>query len=234
MSSGNRDFNDDRRSDDHGGRRNDDFGGDDNFSGNHKAFKFEIANNQVTAVYELKDGVLKPKSLDDHGTKSYTVDGNDVVRKEIKPFGTEITRYSDADGDGIFFRVSEQWQVSPNASGNGNGPRITDNIHYSHTSGDDYIAVRGGEHCSGGHGADDFIFREADHLRIEDFSSQQGDMLVFDTGLGLTSREHLASYVTNAYHDGDDFIVNFGSDVSITLVGIQPGMIGWDDVSVLS
>ena len=34
MSSGNRDFNDDRRSDDHGGRRNDDFGGDDNFSRN--------------------------------------------------------------------------------------------------------------------------------------------------------------------------------------------------------
>jgi len=124
MSSGNRDFNDDRRSDDHGGRRNDDFGGDDNFSGNHKAFKFEIANNQVTAVYELKDGVLKPKSLDDHGTKSYTVDGNDVVRKEIKPFGTEITRYSDADGDGIFFRVSEQWQVSPNASGMAMGQEL--------------------------------------------------------------------------------------------------------------
>lgn len=59
-------------------------------------------------------------------------------------------------------------------------------------------------------------------------------MLVFDTGLGLTSREHLASYISDSHHDGQNFIVNFGSDVSITLIGVQPDQIGWDDVSVLS
>ena len=56
--------------DDHGGRRNDDSGGDDNSSGNHKSFKFEVLNNQVTAVYELKNGELDRKSLDDNGRKS--------------------------------------------------------------------------------------------------------------------------------------------------------------------
>lgn len=218
--------------DDHGGHRNDDNGGDDNSSGNHKAFKFEILNNQVTAVYELKNGELDRKSLDDNGRKSYTVDGTDVIRTEIKPFGTEITRYSDADGDGLYLRVSEQWQISPNA--NGAVPKFTGSISYFGTSGDDHIAVRGGEDCHGGSGSDDFIFREADHLRIEDFHSSEHDMLIFDTGLGLTSREQLAHYVTETHHDGQNFIVNFGTDASITLVGVQPDQISWDDVSVMS
>ncbi len=222
------------RNADHGGHRHDDLSDDDNSSGHHKIFKFTIENGQVTAVFELKDGVLEPKSLDDNGRKSYSVDGVDVIRTEIKPFGAEITRYSDADGDGLYLRISEQWQVSPNTSGNGIIPRVTDSISYSHTDGDDFIAVRGEEDCHGGNGADDFIFREAEHLRIQDFRSEDGDMLVFDTGLGLTSREHLASYITDSHQDGQNFIVNFGSDVSITLVGVQPDQISWDDISVFS
>ncbi len=224
--------------DDHGGRRNDDRSSDDNssgginVSGNHKAFKFEIVNGQVTAVYEVKEGELKSKSLTDGGRKSYTVDGNDVIRTEIKPFGTEITRYSDDNGDGIYLRTSEQWQVSSNS--NGVTPKFTDIIHFSHTSGDDRIAVRSGEDCRGGNGADDFVVREAAHLHIGDFSSREGDLLIFDTGLGLTSRDQLASYVTDTHHDGQNFIVNFGSDVSITLVGVQADQVSWNDVSVLS
>lgn len=224
--------------DDHGGRRSSDSSnddrsrGDDSSSGNHKSFKFEIVNGQVTAVFELKDGELKSKSLTDNGRKSYTVDGNDVIRTEIKPFGSEITRYSDADGDGIYARVSEQWQVSSNT--NGVTPKLTDIIHFSHTSDDDLIAVRSGDDSRGGGGADRFIVREAAHLRIEDFSSHDGDMLVFDTGFGLSSKDDLASHVTNTHHDGNNFIVNFGSDVSITLIGVQVDQIGWGDVDVLS
>lgn len=221
---------DDGGNDDDNGR--DDNGSDDDSSGNHKIFKFEINNGQVKAVFELDDGVFEPKSLDDNGRKSYTVSGNDVIRTEIKPFGTEITRYSDTDGDGLFVRVSEQWQVSTNPSGV--VPRFTDTITFTPTSNDDNIAVRGGEHCRGGQGADDFIFREADHLLIEDFSSQDGDTLIFDTGLGLTSKEHLASFITDTHHDGQNFIVNFGPAVSIILVGVQPDQISWDDVTVLS
>jgi hypothetical protein len=206
--------------------------GDDDSSGNHKVFKFEINNNQVVAVFELKNGVFEPKSLDDNGTKSYTVSGNDVIRTEIKPFGTEITRYSDADGDGQYIRVFEQWQITSNPTGV--IPKFTDTITFTPTSNDDNIAVRGGEHCRGGQGADDFIFREADHLRIEDFSSNDGDILIFDTGLGLTSKEHLASFITETHQDGQNFIVNFGPSVSITLIGVLPDQISWDDVSVLS
>lgn len=75
--------------DDHGGRR-DDNGGDDNSSGGHKIFKFDIVNGQVTAVFEMDDGVLEPKSLTDNGRKSYTVEGSNVIRTEIKPLEQKL------------------------------------------------------------------------------------------------------------------------------------------------
>lgn len=217
------DFNDDNDDDDHE---------DDQSGHDHKAFMFDIENGEVTAVFELDDGVWKPKSIDDDGSETYTVDGADVIRTEVKPFGTEITRYSDTDLDGVYFRASEQWQISPDASGI--VPQLHETLRFSPTDDDDFIAVREGEDCFGGHGADDFVIREAAHLRINDFNSLEDDMLVFDTGLGLTSQAHLASFVTGIHHDGQNFIVDFGPDVSITLVGVQPDQISWDDVSVLS
>lgn len=204
-----------------------------NFNRSNKAFKFEIADGRVTAAYELDDGQWELESLDDDGGESYVVEANgDVVRTEIEPFGTEITRYADTDGDGIYFRVSEQWVISP-----GSGavtPKFSGELRYFPTDDDDFIAVRAGEDCRGGRGADDFVIREAAHLRIADFKSLDDDVLVFDTGLGLTSREHLASFVSGIRYDDDNFIVDFGAAVSITLIGVAPGQISWDDVSVLS
>jgi|CXWL01.1.fsa_nt_gi hypothetical protein len=214
---------------------NDDNGGDDHSPGHdeHKAFKFTIVNGQVTEVFELKNGILEPKSIDDDGSETYTVEGTEVVRTEVEPFGIEITRYADVDGDGFYNRISEQWQSSPDAPGSGHF-KFEDNLRFSPSDGDDNIAVRGGEDCHGGLGSDNFVIREAAHLRIGDFSSSEDGLLVFDTGLGLTSVEHLRSFVTDFHYDGQSFIVNFVSDVSITLVGVQPGQISWDDVSVLS
>ncbi|MCO6427195.1 hypothetical protein [Nitrosomonas communis] len=102
------------------------------------------------------------------------------------------------------------------------------------TSGDDYIDVREGTYCYGGQGADHYVFREEGHLRVEDFNSQEGDKLDFDTGLGLTSKEHLAGFITEIHIEADNFIINFGDHVSITLVGVKLDQISWDDVSVMS
>ena len=205
----------------------------DDFNRSNKAFKFDIADGRVTAAHELDDGQWELESLDDDGGESYVVEANgDVVRTEIEPFGTEITRYADTDSDGIYFRISEQWIISQ--SGGAVTPKFSGELRYSPTDDDDFIAVRAGEDCRGGRGADDFVIREAAHLRIADFKSLDDDMLVFDTGLGLTSREHLASFVSGIRYDDDNFIVDFGAAVSITLVGVTPGQISWDDVSVLS
>lgn len=206
---------------------------DSSGSDSHKSFKFDIVGGKVTAVSELKDGVWQSKSIDDSG-ETYTVEGSEVVHTEVKPFGTETTHYADVDADGVYLRVSEQWQSATGVPDDGHHFKFEDDLSFSPSDGDDHIAVRGGEDCHGGHGADDFVVREAAHLRIADFSSLEHDSLKFDTGLGLTSLDHLKSFVTDAHYEGTDLIVDFGPDVSITLVGVAPGQISWDDVSVLS
>lgn len=204
--------------------------------GSHKTFQFTIVDGEVTQVFEIKDGVPEPKSIDDDGSETYGVDSDGVVtRTEVKPFGTEITRYADIDGDTFYNRISELWQSADDAPGSGHF-KFEDNLSYSPTDGDDHIAVRGGEDCHGGQGADDFVIREATHLRIADFSSNEDGLIIFDTGLGLVSVDQLASYVTGIRRSDDDqdFIVDFGSTASITLVGVPSDQISWDDVSVLS
>ncbi|WP_411182305.1 hypothetical protein [Nitrosomonas sp. Is37] len=47
------------------------------------------------------------------------------------------------------------------------------------------------------------------------------------TEYGLT-REELASYITNVQVEANNFIVNFGDDVSIKVVGQSPT---WDNVN---
>lgn len=198
----------------------------------HKAFQFTIVDGEVVEVFEIKNGVPEPESIDEDET--YILDSDGVVtRTEVEPLGTETTRYADINGDDLYNRISEQFVANIPED----GPFVLeDELSYSPSDDDDFIAVRGGEDCHGGSGADDFVFREAAHLRIGDFSSSEGDLLVFDTGLGLTSVDHLESFVTDTHQDGENFVVDFGTDVSITFVGVhadQPGQISWDDVSVL-
>ena len=213
---------------------NDDSGDDDSSGGGHKAYKFDIANGEVVAVFELDDGVFEPEPIDDDGSEIYTIEGTEVVRTDLEAFGTEITRYADEDGYGIYFRVSEQWLPSSDAPAGSTMPQLTEALRYSPTDGDDFIAVRGGDNSQGGLGADSFVIREAAHLRIEDFKSSDDDFLIFDTGRGLTSKEQLTSFITDIHHDGHDLFFEFGAHVSITLVGVQPSDISWDDVSILS
>lgn len=204
--------------------------------GSHTAFKFTIAGGEVTQVFEIKDGVSEPKSIDDDGSETYEVGSDGVVtRTEVKPFGTEITRYADIDGDTLYNRISELWQSADDAPGSGHF-KFEDELSYSPSDGDDNIAVRGGEDCHGGQGADDFVIREAAHLRIADFSSSEDGFIIFDTGLGLISVGQLESYVTalRRSDDDQDFIVDFGSTASITLVGVASDQISWNDVQVLS
>lgn len=211
----------------------DNSGGDDNSSGGGKEYKFTITDGQVLEAFEVKDGEEKPLPLDDDGSEFYSVgDNNTVVRSDEDPgIGTEITVYSDTDGDGIYQRFSESWtSESP-----GSGPfKIEDRLVYTGTDDSEKIAVRDGEDCHGGGGKDDFVLREAGNLRIADYSSSDDDLIVFDTGLGLTSKEEVQSYVTNLFYEGEDLVVEFGSAATVTLVGVPSDQITWDDVSVLS
>lgn len=209
-------------------------GGEDNSSGGGKGYKFTIdAGNNITAVFEVKDGEEKPLPIDDDGTETYTVgDNNTVVRTDEEVgVGSEITVYDDTDGDKIYHRLSEQW--APDSPGT--GPfKIEDRLVYTGTDDSEKIAVRDGEDCHGGGGKDDFVLREAGNLRIADYSSSDDGLIIFDTGLGLTSKEEVQGYVTDLHYEGDDLVVVFGSAATVTLVGVPSDQISWDNVDVQS
>ncbi|HLP82677.1 MAG TPA: hypothetical protein VK141_11930 [Nitrosomonas sp.] len=205
-------------------------GGDDNSGGGGKGYKFTIADGTITEVFEIKDGEEKPDPISDSETYALG-DNNTVVRTDLSEIGSEITVYNDTDGDGIYHRFSEQW--APDTSGA--GPfKIEDRLVYTGDDDSNKIAVRDGEDCHGGGGKDDFVLREAGNLRIADYSNSDDDLIVFDTGLGLTSKEEVQSYVTDLHYEGEDLVVVFGSAATVTLVGVPSDQISWDDVSVLS
>ncbi|MFZ1852854.1 MAG: hypothetical protein WAU15_11680 [Nitrosomonas sp.] len=197
----------------------------------HKQFQFTIKDDVVTEVFELKDGQLKQKSIDD-SSENYVVNGSEIEHVEQKSLGTEFTRYADTNGDGIYTRVFERWES--NTDSLNQGFQFDDELRYTPTDDSDDIAVRGGEDSQGGKGEDSFVIREAAHLRIGDFHADENDDIVFDTGLGLTSKEQLASYIKEIRQEGDDFVVDFGPGISIRLVGVHAGQISWDDVTILS
>jgi Ca2+-binding RTX toxin-like protein len=72
----------------------------------NKSYRFTFdASNAVTAVYEIKNGRTKRESIDADETWSF--DGTLVTKTEIDDDETEITTYSDSDGDGTYTKVSE-------------------------------------------------------------------------------------------------------------------------------
>ncbi len=95
-----------------------------------------------------------------------------------------------------------------------------------HGSKHKHVDTRPGEACRGEEGAEDFVFHDKGHWTIDNYNGQEGDMLDF-TEYGLT-REEIASHITNITIEADTFIVNFGDNVSITLVGQPPT---WDNVN---
>ncbi len=207
--------------------------GSDSNQSNHKQTLFEIIDGLVTAVFVLDNDEIISVPIDTD--ESYTIDGNDVIHNKSMHFGSQTTRHVDSDEDGSFIRDSELWTVTLDGVENDKPlPVITQLLNFLPTTDNDFLAVREGELTLAGSGADNFVFREAGHLRIGDFNASEGDMLIFDTALGLASKEHLGSLITGVATNEDSMIFSFGDDVSITLTGVTPDTISWDDVSVLS
>ena len=78
--------------------------------------------------------------------------------------------------------------------------------------------------------------REIGNAVVSDYQYEDNDQIIIDTGLGLTSTEQVASFVTGV--DCDDLTqtlsVDFGGVATLTVVGIQADQISWDIVSVSS
>jgi hypothetical protein len=68
-------------------------------------YRFSLSGGAVTNLQEYDDGRWKNEKIDSNETWSF--DGTNLLQNEVKRFGVEISTYSDADGDGIFTKVSE-------------------------------------------------------------------------------------------------------------------------------
>lgn len=199
---------------------------------------------------DRENHVTEASELDEHGSVTATTTatsatgvgaftaasaGREVNEVREMNHGRTTFHYSDDDSDGLYVRDYEEWAPSTGTTPAAGGALpVLSKLTYVATTGNDDVAVRNGLVASGGVGTDRFVVREASHMKIGDFHKGESDKLVFDTGLGLQSKAQLASYVTSTEYTGGDFIIHFGDTASVTLVGVNPATVSWDDVTVLS
>jgi hypothetical protein len=194
-------------------------------------YRFRIVDGAVQGVSEIDEQGEHPDTLE--ANESYRLDGNEVIRSEWHAGGEEVTRFT-PNADGSYSKQAKQWLPGANTPADAPRPHLEETLCFEGSDGDDLIAVATSQSALGHHGADRFVIRELGHLTIDDFDHAEGDQVVFDTGLGLQSMEHLLQFVSGTRHEGDDLIVDFGTDVSITLVGALSRGIELGDFHVLS
>ena len=78
-------------------------------------YQFVVTANAVAQAYELDDGNLELKSVDDN--EAYSVIDSTIIKTEVETYGTELTEYADLDGDGFYSVVSHTWTANADFSG---------------------------------------------------------------------------------------------------------------------
>ena len=79
------------------------------------SYRFNLVNGQVSGLQEYDDGRWKNERIDRN--ESWSFDGTSLIQQEFKRYGTEVATFSDADGDGIFSKVSEVFNPVVTAAG---------------------------------------------------------------------------------------------------------------------
>jgi hypothetical protein len=69
------------------------------------AHRFDLVNGQVTNLQEFDDGHWTSERIDYNET--WTFDGTNLIKTEREGYGSEISTFTDPDGDGIFTKISE-------------------------------------------------------------------------------------------------------------------------------
>lgn len=75
----------------------------------------EYSFNLVNSLKEYDDGRWTNERIDRN--ESWGFDGTNLIQQEFKRYGTEVATFSDADGDGIFSKVSEVFNPVVAAAG---------------------------------------------------------------------------------------------------------------------
>ena len=69
------------------------------------AHRFDWVNGRVANLQEFDDGRWTSERIDSNET--WTFDGTSLIKTERERYGSEISTFTDPDGDGIFTKISE-------------------------------------------------------------------------------------------------------------------------------
>ncbi len=81
-----------------------------------KLYQFTLQNGQVTEVFEMKHGYLKPKWIKPYESYTVQADGS-IVKTENKGWKQEVTVFADTNGDGWYEKISESYTWNGNPTG---------------------------------------------------------------------------------------------------------------------
>lgn len=125
-----------------------------------KAYKFDVQNGTVRAVYEIEDGKIKLESVEPNET--WTVNAKQVLKTEYDDGQLKTTVYSDDDGNGIYAKASTRKSADdalPTSVSPTSGSARDDARH-----GDDHLqGSSGDDHIDGGSGIDSVSYQGSRH-----------------------------------------------------------------------
>jgi hypothetical protein len=200
----------------------------------HDKYRFDITDGQVVAVFEFDDGRLEQEDISEN---SYTVEGDTVIEREQYANGVEEKRYQDLDGDGFYTQISSEWVVSDDDTSStsrvGNFS-LQNRLVVEGGDNDDFVLLSSNSGNAGRNGADNFVFRDLGKTTVVDFSVEEGDRLVFDTGLGLQGFEDIEPHILEIRLEDQKVTLDFGENGSITLIGLSGAEASLDLVDVMS
>ena len=88
-----------------------DLSGRGSFEGSYQSsrgYQFDIANGVINAVYECEHGIRQLERTEFGET--WTVSGSSIIKTEAEHGFTKTSIYADANGDGIFQKISQSYQ----------------------------------------------------------------------------------------------------------------------------
>jgi Ca2+-binding RTX toxin-like protein len=156
----------------------------------NNGYKFDIVNQAITAVYEVKQGIVRQARVD--SDEVYTIKGTDIVKTESEHGVIETTTYADSNADGIYAKVSTIYSATTGGILNNTYHGGEKNDRWSGTNSDDYYyGALGNDVINGGTGNDELLGADGSDnivggLGIDKLYGGDGDDLLIG-GLGLDS-----------------------------------------------
>lgn len=186
-------------------------------SDNAKGYQFTTSNGAVSGITEIEHGSTQLKRLE-YG-ETWTVSGDQVIKTEIEHGFTQTSIYADADGDGIFTKISQTY--SPQATSAASNVMAVNSIQGGYDTDDNWTGTGASEHyygsvgndsLRGGDGDDDLYGGNDD----DDLHGDEGD----DHLYGSNGNDHLygGNGTDDAYFEGnrsDYALIRASSNVQI-------------------